>query len=214
MSTGFVKRDLPVIIVFATGLVMIAGYFVRAPEIFLEDIVRDLSLLASTLAGYATILGILTLSLVHVDHISKRREGQWIYSVILLALTMVMIGVGLIGIIGTHPYFTWFYAFPLTALDSTTYSILAFYIASAAFRAFRIRSGEALVLGITGIFVMLMNAPIGAAIWPGFPVIGKWIMDVPNASAFRGFIIGSSVGAIAIGLRVLIGRERGVLGRS
>lgn len=214
MAMIFVKRDLPVVIVFLTGVVMIVGYFVRAPEIFLESIVQDLSLLASIIAGYATILGILTLSLVHVNHVSKRAKGQWIYSIILLVLAIVMIGVGLIGTIGTHPYFTWFYRFPLTALDSTTYSILAFYIASAAFRAFKIRSWEALILGVTGVIVMLMNAPIGAALWSGFPEIGKWIMDVPNASAFRGFIIGSSVGAVAIGLRVLIGRERGVLGRT
>jgi hypothetical protein len=211
---SFVKKDLPVVIVFVTGVIMIVGYFVRAPEIFLEDVVRDLSVLASIIAGYATILGISTLSLVHINHVVKRRKGQWIYSIILLALTAIMIAVGLVGPIGTHPYFMWFYRFPLTALDTTTYSILAFYIASAAFRAFKIRSWETFILGLAGIIVMLMNAPVGAAIWSGFPEIGKWIMNVPNASAFRGFIIGSSVGAIAIGLRVLIGKERGVLGRA
>jgi hypothetical protein len=179
---------------------------------YLSDIEGNLSLIASVVAGYAAILGILTLSMIHVRHVFKRTKGQWIYSAILLALVLLMTAVGLIGKPGTHPYFMWFYQYPLVALDTTIYSVLAFYIASAAFRAFKIKSWEALILALAGMFVMLMNAPVGGALWPGFPTIGRWIMDVPNASAFRGFIIGSAIGALAIGLRVLIGRERGMLG--
>jgi len=214
MSLPFLKRDLPVVIVCVTGVVMIIGYFIQAPEIYLGDILGNLSLIASVIAGYATILGILTLAIVHVKHLSKRTQGQWMYSVLLLALVLAMIGVGLIGTLGTHPYFMWFYQYPLVALDTTIYSVLAFYIASAAFRAFKIKSVEGLILAVAAVFVMLMNAPVGAALWGGFPLIGRWIMDVPNGAAFRGFIIGSAIGAIAMSLRVLIGRERGILGRT
>jgi hypothetical protein len=212
LSSTFLKKDLPVVLVFFTGVVMIAAYFVQAPEIALNDFGGNLSLIASVIASYATILGIVSIIIVHVKHLSKRTKGQWVYSIELLVLMLAMIVLGLIGTMGTHPYFVSLYQGPLMALDMTIYSLLAFYIASAAFRAFKVKSTEGLILAVAGIFVMLMNAPVGAVIWPGFPPVGRWIMDVPSSSAFRGFIISASVGAVAVGLRVLIGRERTALG--
>lgn len=212
MSSTFLKRDLPVAIVFITGVVMIAAFFIQAPEIYLADAAGNLALVASVIAAYATIMGIVSVMIMHGKHVQKRTKGQWIYSVILLVLLVIMIGVGMIGRLGTHPYFMWLYQFPLLSIDTTIYSVLAFYIASAAFRALKIKSVEGCILVVAGVFLMLMNAPVGAAIWTGFPLIGTWIMNVPNGAAFRGFIIGSSVGAVAMTLRVLIGRERGSLG--
>lgn len=212
MSSTFLKRDLPVAIVLVAGVVMIAAFFIQAPEIYLSDSAGNLALVASVIAAYATIMGIVSVAIMHGKHLYKRTKGQWVYSVILLVLMVVMIGVGLIGRLGTHPYFMWLYQFPLLSIDTTIYSVLAFYIASAAFRALKIKSIEGCILVVAGLFLMLMNAPVGAAIWTGFPLIGSWIMNVPNGAAFRGFIIGSSVGAVAMTLRVLIGRERGSLG--
>lgn len=212
MSSAALKRDLPVAIVLFIGVVMIAAYFVQAPEIYLSDVAGNLSLIASIVASYATILGIASVGIMHVKHLSKRTKGQWMYSALLVVLMVLMIGVGLIGRLGTHPYFLWLYQFPLVALDTTIYSVLAFYIASAAFRAFKVKSIEGCILAVASLFVMLMNAPVGGAIWSGFPLIGGWIMSVPNGAAFRGFIISSSIGAVAMCLRVLIGKERGILG--
>ncbi|MEM0053154.1 MAG: hypothetical protein QXL89_03145 [Nitrososphaeria archaeon] len=214
MSSTFLNKELPIILIFVTGVIMIVSYFVSAPEIYLDPLASNLSQAAALIAAYATILGILTLAIIHVNHIIKRTKGQWVYSIVVLALALLMIVVGFIGELGTHPYFIWLYQYPLIALDTTIYSLLAFYIVSAAFRAFKVRSVEALILVVAGIFVMLMNAPVGAAIWSGFPTIGNWVMSVPNTSGFRGFIIGAAIGAIAIGLRVLLGKEKGVLGRS
>ncbi len=52
----------------------------------------------------------------------------------------------------------------LTPLGSTMYAMLAFWIASAAYRFFNVRSAEATVLLISAALVMLGNAPISNTI--------------------------------------------------
>jgi len=44
------------------------------------------------------------------------------------------------------------------------------------------------------------------------PWLTNWVMNVPNAAAQRGIIIGAALGAAAMSLRVLLGIERGHLG--
>jgi hypothetical protein len=37
-------------------------------------------------------------------------------------------------------------------------------------------------------------------------------MNVPNTAGFRGIMMGTAIGAIGLGLRILLGKERGFLG--
>jgi hypothetical protein len=104
-------------------------------------------------------------------------------------------------------------------LQAAMFSLLAFYIASAAFRSFRIRNIEATILLGAAIIVMLGRIPFGEMIlsWiPGgervMPSLTEWIMNTPNAAAQRGIIIGAALGAAALSLRVILGIERSYLG--
>jgi hypothetical protein len=108
--------------------------------------------------------------------------------------------------------FSWFYSDVYVHMDATIFSMLAFFIASAAYRAFRLRSVEASVLLIVGALMLLGRAPIGAVIWEGFPTIAQWLLDVPNAAGNRAITIGIAVGAISLAIRQLLGVERGYLG--
>ena len=62
---------------------------------------------------------------------------------------------------------------------------------------------------LSGIFVMLANAPIGQAIWSGFPTIGNWLNNSGQIPAMRAFLITGALGLLAFGLRALLGKERG-----
>jgi hypothetical protein len=103
-------------------------------------------------------------------------------------------------------------------LQSTMFSLLAFFIASAAYRAFRLRSAEASLLLIAAIIVMLGRVPLGQWLTRNLPQeatlpwLTETIMAYPNMAAFRGILMGAALGVMAMGLRVILGIERSYLG--
>ena len=64
----------------------------------------------------------------------------------------------------------------------------------------------------TAMLVMLGKAPIGGAMSENLTHVVGWIMDVPNVAAKRAIFIGSALGAVSTGLRVILGLERSHLG--
>jgi hypothetical protein len=108
--------------------------------------------------------------------------------------------------------YVWFYDHVFFPCNATMFALLAFFIASAAFRAFRARSAEAALLLGAAVLVMIGFVPMGGALWSGFPEIADWIMEVLNTSGRRAIIMGAALGAVATGLRIILGIERSHLG--
>lgn len=107
---------------------------------------------------------------------------------------------------------TWMYNYVFYPCNATMFSLLAFFIASAAFRAFRARNTEAALLLGAGILVLLGRAPIGALISDYLPEITNWVIDVPNNAGRRAIMMGAALGGIVTGLRIILGMERSHLG--
>lgn len=101
------------------------------------------------------------------------------------------------------------------SLVASVFSLLAFYIVSAAYRAFRVRSLEATLMMLSAVILMLGQVPLGQwmtqSLHPALqlPTMASWIMDVVNSAAVRGIIFGATVGAIAMALRIWLSLERG-----
>ncbi len=91
-------------------------------------------------------------------------------------------------------------------------TLIAFFIASASYRAFRVRTKEATVLLITAVLVLLGKAPLGDALINGWGSVADWVLNVPNTGGFRAITIGAVIGAFATGFRIMLGLERAHLG--
>ena len=87
-------------------------------------------------------------------------------------------------------------------LGSSMFSLLAFYIASSAFQAFRIRSVESALLMLAATLVIIGQSSLGSTLWSGFPVIRNWLMTVPNTAAFRAISLGASVASFILAIRI------------
>ena len=114
---------------------------------------------------------------------------------------------------GQASLYTWFYDSIYTPMQSTMFALLAFFISSAAFRAFRLRSAQAVLLGVTALVVILGSVPVGEALWGKFPDFVAWIMDCLQTAGKRAILIGAALGAIATGLKMIVGAEKGYLAR-
>jgi hypothetical protein len=108
----------------------------------------------------------------------------------------------------------------LNALDGTMFSIIAFYIASAAYRAFRVRNAEASLLMGAAFIVMLGQVYAGQWLTHWLPTDGflanlrvetmsDWLLTRVNAPAIRAVGFGLGVGLVATALRIWLSLERG-----
>jgi hypothetical protein len=211
-----VKQAVPWILTFVAGTIMIADYFV--PHRLFARLVQELQQWGLIVVAFTYVLGISNVLQLHSRRI-QRRQADWGYSVVLVGSLVVMAG---LGIFLEHDDpdgpFLWLYDTTYDPLAATMFSLLAFFITSAAYRAFRARSTEAVLLLSAAIVVMLGQVPAGAALWGpdsalgGFPGLKDWIMDVPNLAGKRAILMGAALGAISTGLRVILGLERAHLG--
>lgn len=205
----FIRSSLPIWLGVLGGVVVVAGLFVKSPasvgrtaQWFMEWRV--------ILASFALTLGAGNVLRVHSNRV-RLRTREWQYSVV---TAIAVVGYTALGIFfgRTNQTYSWIFDNAYTPLSATVFSINAFYLSSACFRAFRARNLQAALLLITGVVVMLGSVGIGYAIWPGFNTITQWIMNYPNSAAMRGMNIGAALGIMGVSLRVIIGLERGHLG--
>jgi len=186
--------------------------------------------------GFAIILGQISLVQVNLNKIS-RREENWIYHLIGLISLFVMVVFGLLwgtletggllgqgesiqAAIGTKP-FDYLFDNVYIPLSATMFSLLAFFIASAAYRAFIIRSFESNLLMITAVIVIIGRTSFGSFLtgWLPerfsffhIPLLTDYIMEFPNTAAQRAILISAALGVIGSSLRIILGIERSYLG--
>ncbi|HEC78230.1 MAG TPA: hypothetical protein ENI34_03695 [candidate division WOR-3 bacterium] len=202
------KRTLPLIIVFGCGFFMLIAFFI--PLRWFQDASQTLQNWYLGVIAFFVFIGVFNIIKINISKI-QRRLRDWQYSIILLTFLFIMMAAGFIGGTdgGMFQYLFRNFQIPLSA---TMFSLLAFFVASAAFRAFRARNPEATLLLIAAVLVMIGRVPVGYWIWHGFPDLVEWLMQVPNTAAKRGIIFGIDLGLISMALRVLLGIERSYMG--
>ena len=211
------KREVPLIITAVIGLFMILSFFVphqavSVPADFLQQS-------AVILVAFGYVLGGANALKVNFEAISRRQSG-WPYKIVLILGLLVTLIVGLAeGRDWQNPGSAsiWIYDHLYAPMNATMFSLLAFFIASAAFRAFRIRTLEAALLAVAALIVMLGRVPLGDSLTGWLPqaahlsVLQQWIMDIPQNAAKRAILMGAAMGVMATGLRVILGIERAYL---
>lgn len=158
-------------------------------------------------------VGLYRMTTQHVKYIQSRKENQWMYSALFLGTYFVILILGLLPPMSRNDTFLWFYYNVGLPIDATMGAIVAFFYIQGAARGFKIRSTDSLILAVSSIIMIMRNAPIGSVLWGGFPVIGDWILNVPTTGMFRGIVIGTGIGLIAMVVRTLLGKERSFHGK-
>ena len=211
------KREIPLFVTATIGLFMILSFFVphqavSVPADFLQQS-------AIIIVAFGIVLGGANLLRVNLEAVVRRQPG-WTYKLVLIAALVVTVALGLIEgrdfqAAGTRS--TWIYDQVYSSMSSAMFALLAFFIASAAFRAFRIRTSEAALLAVAAFIVMMGRVPLGGVLTAGLPrelrveTLAQWILDVPQNAANRAILIGAALGVMATGLRVILGIERSYL---
>lgn len=189
---------------------------------------------SQVLSGVLLALGVLSILRVHVKRLTKGQK-DWPFSLVLLISMAAMIVIGLgewvasnreaAGMPGDYEFvktaFAVVFIDMLQILDAAMFSLIAFFILSAAYRAFRIRSVEATIMMAVALIVLLGFIPLAMALTAGLPTEGfasnfrieemkSWILLTVSTPALRAIDLGLGLGLLAMALRIMLGLEKGV----
>jgi len=204
------RRQLPLAICLLSGLYVLLQYFSPHPKL---DFWKSTLLNWTIIIGiFAYALGIISLWMVHWPKLKRRAPG-WGYSAVTVVSFLAMVLVAPRWGRGEGTPFNWLYNNVQYPIQATMFALLAFYIASAAYRAFRIRSMLATILLVAAVIVMLGRVPLGNWLSGGyFGVWADWLLNYPNLAAKRAIAAGVGFGGAAVALKILLGIERSYLG--
>jgi hypothetical protein len=210
-------------LVLLTGIFGAVAFFVphgairSVDEVFRNDVQR-------ILAAFSLVLGVGSIVQHHLIKI-QRKASYWQYSWITLIALVVAAIIGVFGgidpnrpgILPTHIggfsfHIQTIFSNMMVPLAATMFSLLAFFMSSAAYRAFRARNVEATLLLAAAFILMLGAVPLGRAIHSELPSFAEWILAVPNTASKRGILFGVELGVFATSLKIVLGIERGWLG--
>jgi hypothetical protein len=188
----------------ATFALITVNYYVDDPSI--KSAASSVTSWGSLLVAVAVGLALISLVKFQWREIQARAD-QWYFRVWTLIILFVTIISGFIPLqypFGQGPYYNWLYFNITMWLDMTFYSCIGLMIASATYRIFRIRRSIAsLILLVSCYAIILWNVGF-------YKPAGEWIMAVPRPSAMRALLMAGALGTMGLGIRALLGRERGI----
>jgi hypothetical protein len=212
MGESLRRIEIPIALTIIATLLQVIPYYFDIPP--LQVVANNTQTAVLIIVALATFVGVISIIQVHGRRVQRQGDG-WPFSAIVVAFTVLMAISGLplpeIGLGTSNSSYLFMFNNMQIPLSGTMYSILAFFITSAAVRAFKARNVEASIVLIAGTLQLMSNAPYFIDTVPILASVGLWIRNVPNMATMRGVMIGAALGAIALAVRTLMGIERGYL---
>ncbi len=218
--------------------------FVEGVGFWITDATPSVAGIANILTAFLLGLGIFSLVRLHFKRFIKKQK-DWGFSALLLGGLIVMV------IIGYADWYTrqfkdtnnsladpnnWGFVNKagdilfdglIQQMDAAMFSMIAFFILSAAYRAFRIRSVEATVMMASALILMFSLMGAVNILWSGavegmtggdpssfwnnlrLTEIANWVKNYLQVPSLRALDFGVGLGALAMGLRIWLGLEKG-----
>lgn len=206
---NLIRDRLAIFTAIVCGIFMAVQYFLSVP--WMDTGYRTLLGWMQIIFACALLVGVGAVLKNHFVRV-RRRPKERPYSLVLLLAVAVMAAFGFAGGIDQGSKFLWMFNHIQAPMQGTVFSLLAFYVTSAAYRGFRARSAESTILIIAALVVLIGRVPLGEMMTSYLPASAQWIVDVPALAAKRAILIGIGLGMVATALRVIAGVERTYLG--
>lgn len=214
------RREIPLILTGIVGITFFVQFFV--PHSPMRELSETFSDWYSIISAFAIWLGALNLMKISFEKIYKK-DKDWFFAATTIVTFFLILIVGLF-FSGGRQYleqgsgFDWLYRNIYSPLSATMFALLAFFVASASYRAFRARNAQATVLLLAAFIVMAGRTPFGDWITLYLPEgwrlsnLSNIIMNYFNVAGQRAIMIGISLGVVSTSLRIILGIERSHLG--
>jgi hypothetical protein len=210
------KGVISTAIAIAFGLLVLAGYLFGRKADGTFSLLGEIQLLilniAVILTGFAVLVGIFNLLLVHTSKIRHKQKGA-IYSAVLIVTLVVTFLLGLLAhyIPMAASLFMDSFKFIQLPVETSLMALLVVTLTYASIRLLRRHLNLLSVIFLVTAWLIL----VGTAPWPfvgDVPflsnIVRPLITKVPAAAGARGILLGVALGTLTTGLRILFGSDR------
>lgn len=198
------RQLIPVAIAMGVGVIVLLGQFISNAT--LDNIVQTLIGWGAIVAACALLLGLANLVMFHTKRVVKH-NAQTPFSILVLASALVVF-LMVLPSGGAGPASQWILRYMYQPLEASFLALLVFFIATAVYRALRVRTWEMGLFALSAIIVLIWSAPFMQVLSPLFPAAREWVVNVPALAGGRGILLGVALGIMATGLRLLTGIDR------
>jgi hypothetical protein len=206
----FTKTGLPKLLMLVFGVFLLVDFFVNVPKEYhaTATLIQNFT---QIIAAFSIGLGVASILTYHGRLTLKRATKNWYYSVWLLVMFLIFAVVGF-GYGPNSPQYGWLFNNIFVPVNQTMYSLLGVFIVYALYRTFQAKNIYVAIMLVIGLFTLMGRAPMAEIIWSGFPwIMNNWLQTL-NIGGYRAFIIATAIGAVALGIRTLLGRSRALFG--
>lgn len=216
------KRLLATLITGVVGVIVLVDFAATIPVV--DVFARLLVNWAALLAALALVVGLLSVASTHVMRV-VRRQADWGYSMVLLLTVIGVVFAGTLyplqGVDGSITFPQSLIEVPIRQIFNTVYqplaasflALLAFFSLSAALRAVQRRTADALVITLVALVALVAAGLPQVEALPYFGDAVRWVNEYLVLAGARGLLLGSALGALVAGVRVLLGFDQPYIDR-
>lgn len=225
------KKWLTIICTFIAGLYFLLIFVLPTHKVdgeyqnFLSTTVAKVTEYVNHIFIWTIFLGLISLAVVHGRKLFRWQAG-WHNSLAFFLAFFAFIVAGAWSHAGATEnihakyFYESLFGGLLANLDASMFALLAFYIASASYRAFRVRTVESALLMFAALIVMLGMVNFGVALTNFIHVDSNFaflriermstsLLTVINMPTQRAIMIGVAIGSLAMAMRLWLSLERG-----
>jgi hypothetical protein len=206
---SFLKSsDFRSIIVSLVTILVIGDYFLRLKPY--NDIISLFLKWGIVIAGFAMLLGVYTIVVIHGREVGKRTPGRWYLSVwtLLIIFLTTVLGLSASFVPEVKAIHNGIMEVIYKPLTTGLFALLGYWFTGIVFRAFRGRNRYVAIFLLSGFLMVLYNTPALKSF--GLIMnIGDWLLRVPNVAGARGIEIGAGIAIVALAVRSILRVERG-----
>ena len=206
-----VKRSAPLYLASACAFIVLAEYFVSGVPA-LTTIKTKIVSYSTTIANFGGIFAIITLLIRYFRPWIRGEKQTRDEKALNLSFWACFIVFGILTITAS-PYRSMFYTAFQTSPLSTSWATWTIYMLYATYRIFKARDIGTIVFVASMMIWLTKQAPSGPVISPVVNDLGNWLITYPSKGGVRAGSIAYGLGALVLGLRLLILREKGLLER-
>lgn len=208
MSTiTYVRTYLTRILLVVGLLATLISWYFAIPQV--DSIANELNIWNMNIETFTLFVGLLTISARYINSI-RNRDELWPYRLYAIVLIVVWVIMGMQVGVYSNFYQTAFLSTKIT-LHIAILGQLVFFVTSAGYRVLRIRNFRTALYSLCFIVIVVMNAPWVLGPFPVADKISFWLLNNPAMAGGRALILTGGIGGVVLGVRLLLGLEKGAL---